>query len=287
MHRRTHFPPPRVRRHTCESRLLLVLGDGHHPGCGKSTGTSNDAGTNNDGGGSAADSSSGAPDSASVPASSLRDDGPLTCDAGAPPDGGATCAAARPTSATILAASFTSSGGGATYGSPPDAWIAYPAAGTGHPLPALTPSAGAVMITGTVQHSSTGDGWAAIGLSMSQGCVDTTQVGGVQFSITGSFGGCTLEVAVITAQDESAAADPCRGACTAGAGACTAPFAVIPQGQFVNGTASITFGVGGGSPSPYGTGELIGLQFRFVAPEDSSAGCTPNATLSGVMFLNL
>jgi len=133
-----------------------------------------------------------------------------------------------------------------------------------------------------------GDSWAGIGLSISEGCIDTTQVGGVQFSISGSFGGCDLEVLVITPQDESASADPCRGACTAGAGACSAPFAVIPQWQFVNNTASVTFnGVGGGSPSPYGTRELIGLQFRFVAPEDSSAGCMPNATLSGVMFSNL
>lgn len=144
------------------------------------------------------------------------------------------------------------------------------------------------MLTGTVQHSSTGDGWAAIGLSVSQGCVDTSQIGGVQFSISGSFGGCDLEVVVITPQDESAAADPCRGACTAGAAGCMPPFAVIPQSQFVNGQTSITFnGVGGGSPSPYGTRALIGLQWRFVAPDDSSAGCAPNVTLSGVAFTNL
>lgn len=168
---------------------------------------------------------------------------------------------------------FTSSGDIATYGSPPDAWIAYPAAGESQPLPTLTSSAGAVKITGTVQHSSTGDGWAAIGLSISQGCVDTAQLGGVQFSLTGGFGGCTLEVLVITPQDESATADPCRGARTAAASSCVAPPAVIPQSQFIDGQTSIVFnGVSGGSPSPIGAEKLIGLQWRFVAPEDSSAG---------------
>ncbi|MGO9835076.1 MAG: hypothetical protein ACLP1X_12755 [Polyangiaceae bacterium] len=248
------------------------------PDAAGSTGTSTE-------GGAATASSSGAAESSTVAAGSLRDDGPPTCDAGAPPAGGATCPAAPPTSVTILATSFTSSGDIATYGSPPDAWIAYPAAGDGQPLPTLTPSAGAVTIAGTVQHSSAGDAWAAIGLSISQGCVDTTQLGGVQFSITGNFGGCTLEVVVVTPQDESATADPCRGECIGDGGPCTAPFVIIPESQFVDGMASITFNaVGGGSPSPIGSRKLIGLQWRFIAPEDSSAGCTPSVTLSGVMF---
>jgi hypothetical protein len=237
-------------------------------------------GSSSDGGSSKGVDALPSEEDTSTPGSQeIFNDGPATCDGGRPQDASAICPATSPTTLTILGSSFAATGNTISYGTAPNQWVAYPVASSGQTAPVLTASSGAVSVAVTIAPGST----AGVGLSIAHDCVDIAManLNAVGYQITGTLGGCSLAIVEIIPQDESSAADPCRGMCAGESADCIAPSLEAPVSE-----TSVVLGyVPGGSPSTSLQNDLIGLQWRLQPPDDASAGCVANFTLSNVAFV--
>lgn len=208
------------------------------------------------------------------------DDGPSRCGATSLPDGGS-CTGVAPTSATILDTTFSSSGG-VVFGATPNLWDAYPLASPGQALPTITPAAASVSLSAALSAPLS---FAGVGISTDSGqCVDATSYLGIQFTLSGDIGFCTLVVDSIASDDEAATEDPCRGACTASSTGCVAPSTVVSK----TGPVTLPFmSFTGGAPT-YApeTKQLIGFRWRLVAPaEDAGGSCSANLTIADLQFI--
>jgi hypothetical protein len=85
-------------------------------------------------------------------------------------------------------------------------------------------------ISATLSPIDSGPSWALVGISAAGAQrVDASNNQGIVFTLAGDLGGCSLSIEAVTSLDESAASDPCRGACAGDTGACAAPSDSISQ----------------------------------------------------------
>jgi hypothetical protein len=236
-----------------------------------------DAGSSPEGGaaGSPEGGAAGSPEGGAV---DILDDGPDHCRGMALPDGGR-CSTRAPGTFVVLGPTFSAAGGSTIYGAAPDQWDVYAFAGPGQTAPVITPSAGSISISATLSKTTTGQGSAGVGFSTDGAmCLDETSgMGrGVNFTLSGDIGTCSLFLDAIAGPDESSASDPCRGSCSGGA-ACV-PSSVqltqlgnmeIPNMAFQGGAP-----IGGAYVSA-----LIGFRWRLQTP--AGAGCTANFSIAG------
>jgi hypothetical protein len=216
----------------------------------------------------------------------IADDGPNRCDGALLPDGGS-CPSRTPTTLTILGPTFAATPTGTAYGTAPDVWDVYPFASTGQALPSVTPSASMLAVSAHLLNSGPVQAWAGVGVSIEgTQCLDETNFGtGLQFTLGGNLGGCILVVDATTSPDESAAQDPCRGTCSAGASCRTPSAAVILTGAVT--IPNMLFG--GGSPvDGLASKDLIGFRWRLATP-DANAGseCSANITIAHAQLFGL
>jgi hypothetical protein len=171
----------------------------------------------------------------------------------------------------------------AVYGTAPNQWDAYAFAGPGQTAPSFTPMDTALSISGSL-HAATPTSYIGLGLSFDgAGCVNAGNYGGITFNVSGSLGTCSLVLAAIVSEDESASKDPCRGTC-AGATNCTAPTQPVTHtGMF---TAVFMSFVGGSPVYAADTTQLIGFQWRLEpGAEDAGGDCSADIQISDIQFI--
>jgi hypothetical protein len=126
--------------------------------------------------------------------------------------------------------------------------------------------------------------FAGAGLSFTfPGCVDASAFTGIQFTITGNLGSCSIEASAVPSEDNATANGP-FGACTAST--CFAPF----SGPVSTGTTTVRFAdMSGGVPvATVDSSALNDVQWLVVAPtgDDGGAGsCAANFIISAVSFV--
>jgi hypothetical protein len=124
-------------------------------------------------------------------------------------------------------------------------------------------------------------------------CIDATAFTGVEFTISGTISGCTMQFSANYTEDDDVATDP-KGSCTNNATgttcyssqkAITANITTTPAAVQVpfTGTGAPT----GGSPqSAVDQAQLTGIQWQFTIPAGVSGSCTAAIDISTVQFYN-
>lgn len=114
-------------------------------------------------------------------------------------------------------------------------------------------------------------------------CVDASAYTGIQFTITGSLGNCSLTFATQFSEDNSVTDDPSFGSCTLG-GNCFPPSS-NPIGA---GTTVVHFSdVFGGSPlTAVDAHALTGVQWNLSGPTDGVGVCSANFAVTDITFVN-
>ncbi|HVV52322.1 MAG TPA: LamG domain-containing protein [Polyangia bacterium] len=195
--------------------------------------------------------------------------GPISCD-GTPP--------ATP----LITGSFAGPSGG-TFGFNAPA-LAPPTVTT---LPAADGSLGAIQVSAN-PGATTDPTQSFLGVGLffvNPPCLDASAYTGVQFTITGDLGTCSLAFGVVTSEDNSVANGPV-GVCAAGPNGCFGPFSapLVPA----TGTTTVAFAdLAGGAPQPTADpSALNGVQWTLDVPTDGvTAPCVANFTISDVSFV--
>jgi hypothetical protein len=114
-------------------------------------------------------------------------------------------------------------------------------------------------------------------------CVDASAYTGIQFTITGSLGNCSLTFATQFSEDNSVTDDPSFGSCTLG-GNCFPP----SSNPIGTGTTVVHFAdVFGGSPlTAVDAHALTGVQWNLSGPTDGVSVCSANFAVTDVTFVN-
>jgi hypothetical protein len=112
-------------------------------------------------------------------------------------------------------------------------------------------------------------------------CVDASAYAGIQFTITGDIGNCSLSFSPQFSEDNSFADDPMFGSCTAAS--CFPPM----SGPIGTGTTVVEFAnVTGGNPDmTVDPRALTGVQWQMSAPTDGVGTCSANFTVTNITFV--
>jgi len=116
-------------------------------------------------------------------------------------------------------------------------------------------------------------------------CVDATEFAGVQFTISGTMAGCTMQYST----NHSAANDvntDAKGSCTLGSGQCYSPqkTITISETETEVQVAWTGGGLAAGSPNvPVDPTQLTGIQWQFTIPSGSGT-CDADITIKNVKF---
>jgi hypothetical protein len=194
------------------------------------------------------------------------------------PSGCSTGPAAQPTE---LIADFTGSQGIEIGGSV----ASYPSDGTG---PTFDLSGGGLHFQVTRPPTSAPQN-LGVGISFPD-CIDASTSTGIQFSILGSFSGCTLQYSTAFAQDDQLALDVNKGACTGPVAAdCYAPsFPIATISSTAAMTVQVPFygpGLVGGAPlTVIDPRSLTSLQWQLDVPAGSGPSCTADIHIDDVTF---
>jgi hypothetical protein len=113
-------------------------------------------------------------------------------------------------------------------------------------------------------------------------CVDASAYTGIQFTITGDIGDCSLAFSPQFSEDNSVTDDPMFGSCTAAS--CFPP----ASGPIGTGTTVVEFAnVAGGAPvTTVDPRALTGVQWQMVAPTDGVSSCSANFAVTDIAFVN-
>jgi hypothetical protein len=119
-------------------------------------------------------------------------------------------------------------------------------------------------------------------------CIDASAFTGIQFDLSGSTTGCTIQYSANDAPHDDMTSDP-KGTCTLGAGMCYSPQAAIAAPTSTVMTIMQPWiATAGGSPSQVlDPKQLTGIQWQFTIPAATDAGanvCMANMKITNVKF---
>jgi hypothetical protein len=121
-------------------------------------------------------------------------------------------------------------------------------------------------------------------------CVDASAFSGVEFQLSGSYSGCTIQYSTNDAEQDDMVTDPTKGKCTLGTGKCYSPQTpisqVAPNAVTIQEPWSTDVG-GGAPPAPLDPKSLTGLQWQFTIPplaDGGSNSCVATLNISDVKF---
>jgi hypothetical protein len=178
-------------------------------------------------------------------------------------------------------ADSTLSNGQITFGDASEPWVSYTYAGQGEPLPTLDALADGTGFHVTETFAPVNGGtltFAGVGLSFNgDGCIDGSNLTGLQFDFSGELGGSQLMVGVVSNNNVSAAYP--RGTCTAGI-MCYGPTVAFNP---VIGSNPVRLAYLGGQPTlTFDPFHIVNVQWQVSAGADLSA----HFTISNVRFVS-
>jgi hypothetical protein len=139
----------------------------------------------------------------------------------------------------------------------------------------------ALHFVGSVVPAMTGGGYAGGGLSFDI-CATAEAYTGISFSVTGSTGGCALELQLQTYSTKPVANNGgCQG------GTCSS----ASKGNLtVPGTVTVSFSdLTGAAPVPFSSKELVGIQWQLTIPEGAPGApqmpCSVDLYVDDVTFV--
>jgi hypothetical protein len=192
--------------------------------------------------------------------------------------GQSVCVGSAPTTAQLTGSTASPVGGTFTFAAPKLA------------APAVSPTIGSdgsiqslqvIAAPGTTTDAF--NAYSGFGLYFSTpACVDASAYGGVQFTVSGSLGTCSLNVFVATSEDNAAANGGPAASCTATS--CVSPYSA-PLGL---GTNVVPFAaLSGGAPDPTeDPSALNNIGWTLNVPTDGvTAPCKASFTISNVSFV--
>jgi Glycoside hydrolase family 44 len=195
----------------------------------------------------------------------------------------AACTGAPPLDPVITDFSDAVAGpSGITFGTYPrlsGGTFTYAALGQGTPALSLVAAGAdqALQVTdSTGVPTDPGNAWSGFGLYFNS-CVDASAFAGIEFTITGDLGACSLSLVVGFSEDGSVAYGPL--------GSCTASTCLFPGSPpLATGTSTVLFSdLAGGAPVPaVNPATLTGVQWQFAAP---AGGCSASFTVDDVKFI--
>jgi hypothetical protein len=205
--------------------------------------------------------------------------------------GPAMCSSAPPSSPTIIGSTFSVSDSGATqitWGTGTDQWNTYTYQSTGQPTPMLsaTASGGLNVVASLVVPDGSGAVYAGAGVAFAAStCIDASAYSGVEFTLSGSLGGCQVAFGINFAEDTTPANDANRGKCTATN--CYGPsYSITSVGTMIVPFTALSGGMPMGTVDP---SQLTSIQWQFALPSaqsgDGGGGCSANFTVSDVSFV--
>ena len=119
-------------------------------------------------------------------------------------------------------------------------------------------------------------------------CIDASAFSGIQYDISGSTTGCTIQYSANDAPHDDHTSDP-KGTCTLGSGMCYSPQAALAAPTSTVATIMepwIT--TAGGSPSQVlDPTQLTGIQWQFTIPAAADGGantCMASLKITNVKF---
>jgi hypothetical protein len=169
-----------------------------------------------------------------------------------------------------------------TFGPASYRWGSYAYAAPGQPTPTgtATPDGSGIEIVGSFSPADGGGNYAGLGLYFAgTTCIDASTYTGIKFDLSGDLGGCALALGASSSTDLDSGANPGRGACSPGAGACYGPSAPVASGPA---TVMVPFAsLAGGMPvSALDPTTLVTMQWQLAPP--ASGNCAADFTVSNV-----
>lgn len=214
--------------------------------------------------------------------------GPLgDVDAGLPsedPDAGAQCAEVKLTTPDVTTLG-TASGSTLTFGPAGNTWVSFSYAGDSQAAPqtSLTPDGNGFELKGGLNPPLSANNYAGFGMYFNSGsCLDASQKTGIQFTLSGDLGGCSLRYLLLFAQDLSHIDDPGRGHCQDTDAVCHGASALVTVNT---GPIQIPFSsLDNGAPvAALDPRNLVTMQWELSA-SDVAAGCNADVTVQNVSF---
>lgn len=188
------------------------------------------------------------------------------------------CVGSAPTTAQLTGSTASPVGGTFTFAAPK---LAAPAVTTTNGSDGSIQSLQVTAAPGTTTDPF--NAYSGFGLYFSMpACVDASAYSGVQFSVDGSLGTCSLNVFVATSEDNAAADGGPTASCTATS--CVPPYSA-PLGL---GTTVVPFAaMSGGTPDPkVDASALNNIGWTLNVPTDGvTAPCNAKFTISNVSFV--
>jgi hypothetical protein len=178
---------------------------------------------------------------------------------------------------------------GATYGVGDNVWVTFAAAATGQSAPVVAATTTGLSISGNlVAPPAAGQNWALAGLYYAEAnCLDASKYTGVQFTLSGGVGTCSLGFALGMSADASSSTiggDPGRGACSATT--CYPPsYTVTAPTTSTPTTIQVPFtALKGGSPvTTFNASTITSVYWQLTAPA-GGGGCSASFLVSDVAF---
>ena len=151
--------------------------------------------------------------------------------------------------------------------------------GTGAPSVAIT--GGALNITDNAAATTAAQYVGAV--LFFNNCVDASAYTGVQFTISGSITGCTMQYSTNYSGADDASTDP-KGSCMLGNGKCYSPQKEITTSITSTDTQiQVPWATTGGAPvGPVDPKTLTGIQWQLTI--GTTGTCAANVTIKNVMF---
>jgi hypothetical protein len=143
--------------------------------------------------------------------------------------------------------------------------------GTGSTITAVANTSNLV-VTGAVMN------YAGFGMYFDS-CTNASAFTGLQFTVGGDLGMCTLELQVQTNSDKKVETSSMKGTCTAAtcASATVKNLTVTPGQPITVHWTDLT----GAAPAAFSAAEIDALQWQLT----TSTGCTPNFTIDDIKFI--
>jgi len=148
------------------------------------------------------------------------------------------------------------------------------------PAPAGSTGQGLAVAENTGIPTDPSDAFSGFGLGFDM-CVDASAYTGIQFTISGDPGNCSLTFAAQFSEDNSVTDDPMFGSCTSSP--CIPPSSL----PIAVGTTTVHFSdVTGGTPDPtVDPRALTGIQWN-LSPNDGASACVGNFVVTDIRFVN-
>ncbi len=208
-------------------------------------------------------------------------------DAGLPsedPDAGAECAEVQLMTPDVTTHG-SASGSTLTFGPAGSTWVSFSYAGDSQTAPSttLTPDGNGFELSASLKPPLSGNNYAGFGMYFNSGsCLDASQKTGIQFTLAGDLGSCSLHYLLLFARDLSHSDDPGRGYCQDTDAVCHGPSVLVaPSANAIQ----IPFSsLDNGAPvAALDPRNLVTMQWELSA-SDTAAGCNANVTVQNVSF---